>query len=161
MILQGQRKQSISYELNSPRLNVFSDVDVRAALEKILGSSGFRNSERMRRFLQVTVERTLEGATDQLKEFSLGHDVFDRGEEYDPRTDAIVRVEAKRLRKKLRAYYEGEGLLDKIVIEFYPGTYIPSFSPASAGIAAEAEQRLDPKTVAVLPFSNLSSSTLR
>ena len=56
-------------------------VDVRASLEKILGSSGFRNSERMCRFLRVTVERTLAGATDQLKEFSLGHDVFDRGEE--------------------------------------------------------------------------------
>jgi TolB-like protein/Tfp pilus assembly protein PilF len=159
VILQGQRKQVVSsgYELNSPRENVFSDLDVRAALKKILGSAGFRNSERMRRFLRVAVERTLDGATDQLKEFSLGHDVFDRGEGYDPRTDAIVRVEAKRLRKKLRAYYEAEGLLDKIVIEFYPGTYIPSFSPASAGIPAEAEQRLDPKTVAVLPFSNLSS----
>lgn len=111
----------------------------------------------MRRFLRVTVERTLNGATDQLKEFSLGHDVFDRGEDYDPRTDSIVRVEARRLRKKLRAYYEGEGLLDRIVIEFHPGTYIPRFSRPAAAVAAEAEKGLDPKTVAVLPFSNLSS----
>jgi TolB-like protein len=133
------------------------EVDVRAALEKILESAGFRNSARMCRFLRITVERTLAGATDQLKEFSLGHDVFDRGEGYDPRTDAIVRVEARRLRKKLRAYYEGEGLLDKIVIEFHPGKYVPSFSPATSGIAADARNRLDPKTVAVLPFSNLSS----
>jgi adenylate cyclase len=128
-------------------------------LEKILTSPGFRNSERMRRFLRTTVERTLDGATDQLKEFSLGRDVFDRGEDYDPRTDSIVRVEARRLRKKLRGYYEGEGLLDKTVIDFHPGKYIPAFSrktfelPAPAGI----EKCLDPKTVAVLPFSNLSS----
>ena len=138
-----------------------SDADIRMALEKILSSHGFRNSERMRRFLQTTVERTLDGAADQLKEFSLGRDVFDRGEDYDPRTDSIVRVEARRLRKKLRAYYEGEGLLDKIVIAFHPGKYVPGFSsatPASAAVkTAHADPPLDPKTIAVLPFTNLSS----
>ncbi len=134
-----------------------SDPDIRALLEKILGSPGFRNSERMRRFLRIAVERTLDGATDQLKEFSLGHDVFDRGQDYDPRTDSIVRVEARRLRKKLRAYHEGEGLLDKVVIQFHPGKYVPSFSLAASATPAEAEKGLDPKTVAVLPFSNLSS----
>jgi TolB-like protein/Tfp pilus assembly protein PilF len=126
-------------------------------LEKILSSGGFRNSERMRRFLRVTVERTLDGGADQLKEFSLGRDVFDRGEDYDPRTDSIVRVEARRLRKKLRHYYDGEGLLDKIIIEFHPGKYIPSFSAASPDALVETKPQLDPKTVAVLPFSNLSS----
>lgn len=134
-----------------------SEPEVRALLEKILASAGFRNSERMRRFLRITVERTLDGATDQLKEFSLGHDVFDRGRDYDPRTDSIVRVEARRLRKKLRAYYDGEGLLDKIVIQFPPGKYIPNFSLAAAATQADVEKLLDPKTVAVLPFSNLSS----
>ena len=151
MVLPRPRKQADSFTGSGA-----SEVDVRAAVEKILGSTGFRNSERMRRFLRVTVERTLAGATDQLKEFSLGHDVFDRGEGYDPRTDAIVRVEARRLRKKLRAYYEGEGLLDKVVIQFHPGKYIPSFSTGAA-IPATVENRLDPKTVAVVPFANLSS----
>src|SRR5580658_2408412 len=134
-----------------------SPVEVRALLEKILGSPGFRNSERMRRFLRIAVERTLDGQTDGLKEFSLGHDVFDRGDGYDPRTDSIVRVEARRLRKKLRAYYEGEGILDNIVIQFDPGTYVPAFRQDSRAIAVPAETILDPKTVAVLPFSNLSS----
>jgi TolB-like protein/tetratricopeptide (TPR) repeat protein len=157
--LSPPRKQAAKSgpEVDPPRLSDPSEGDVRAALEKILGSTGFRNSERMRRFLRITVERTLAGATDQLKEFSLGHDVFDRGEGYDPRTDAIVRVEARRLRKKLRSYYEGEGLLDKIVIQFHPGNYIPSFAPAAPGTPAETEKLLDPNTVAVLPFSNLSS----
>ena len=134
-----------------------SDHEVRTQLEKILASAGFRNSERMRRFLRTTVERTLNGATDQLKEFSLGHDVFDRGEGYDPRSDSIVRVEARRLRKKLRAYYDGEGLLDHIVIEFHSGSYVPTFSRASLASPAIKEKGLDRKTVAVLPFSNLSS----
>jgi len=108
----------------------------------------------MRRFLQLAVERTLDGTAEQLKEFALGHDVFDRGEDYDPRTDSIVRVEARRLRKKLHTYYQGEGLMDKTIISLHPGTYVPSFSrPASAAAATG----LDAKTVAVLPFSNLSS----
>ena len=134
-----------------------SSEEIRQQLEKILGSAGFRNSERMRRFLRITVERTLDGASDQLKEFSLGHDVFDRGEGYDPRTDSIVRVEARRLRKKLRTYYDGEGLLDKVAIQYHPGGYVPTFSRASHGAAEEEQKLLDPKTVAVLPFSNLSS----
>jgi TolB-like protein/Tfp pilus assembly protein PilF len=111
----------------------------------------------MRRFLRIAVERTLSGQTDQLKEFSIGHDVFDRGDDYDPRTDSIVRVEARRLRKKLRTYYEAEGLLDKIVIQLHPGKYIPTFSSASPGTPVAIENLLDTKTVAVLPFSNLSS----
>jgi TolB-like protein/Tfp pilus assembly protein PilF len=159
LVLSPPRKQAAKSgpEIDAPRPSDSSDGDVRAALEKILGSTGFRNSERMRRFLRTAVERTLAGATDQLKEFSLGHDVFDRGEGYDPRTDAIVRVEARRLRKKLRSYYDGEGLLDKVVIQFHPGKYIPSFVPAAPGTFVETEKRLDPKTVAVLAFSNLSS----
>lgn len=132
-------------------------TEVRAALEKILGSAGFRNSERMRRFLRAIVERTLDGATNQLKEFALGRDVFDRGEDYDPRTDSIVRVEARRLRKKLRTYYDGEGLLDKTIIEFPPGKYVPSFSQGRREETGDGEKPLDRKTVAVLPFSNLSS----
>ena len=132
-----------------------AEAEVRAELKKILGSAGFRNSERMRRFLRIAVERTLDGAPDQLKEFSLGRDVFDRGEDYDPRTDSIVRVEARRLRKKLRIYYEGEGLLSKVVIEFHKGKYVPSFTHRASG--GPAEKQLDPKTVAVLPFTNLSS----
>ena len=116
----------------------------------------------MRRFLRIAVERTLSGQTDQLKEFSIGHDVFDRGDDYDPRTDSIVRVEARRLRKKLRAYYEGDGMLDNVVIQFPPGKYVPTFSVAAfdepaAPPPAEPEKVLDPKTIAVLPFSNLSS----
>lgn len=131
-------------------------AEIRATLERILGSAQFRNSDRMRRFLRVTVERTLDGATQQLKEFSIGRDVFDRGEDYDPRTDSIVRVEARRLRRKLRLYYDGEGLLDPVIFEYHPGKYVPAFShrPSSA---ASSEKRLDSKTVAVLPFSNLSS----
>ena len=130
-------------------------AEISASLERILESDGFRNSERLRRFLRVTVEATLAGQGGQLKEYSLGRDAFDRGPDYDPRTDSIVRVEAQRLRRKLREYYETAGILDPVRIALHSGSYVPEFTRAQAASAPAAET-LDPNTVAVLPFLNLS-----
>src|SRR5579863_8780765 len=74
---------------------------VRAQLAAILKSKLFVQSDRLRRFLSLAVERTLAGEEDQIKEYTLGRDVFDRDHTYDPRVDSIVRVEARRLRVKL------------------------------------------------------------
>ena len=63
----------------------------------------------MVRFLRLAVERALAGQADELKEYLIGVEVFDRKASYDPRVDPIVRVEARRLRAKLKAYYEGDG----------------------------------------------------
>ena len=60
------------------------------------------------------VERTLAGEGDQIKEYMLGRDVFDRDHTYDPRVDSIVRVEARRLRVKLRQYYQELGAADPV-----------------------------------------------
>ncbi len=68
-----------------------------------MSSRAFVNSERICRFLRISVERALAGETDKLKEYAIGRDVFDRGEKYDPRIDSIVRVEARRLRSKLQS----------------------------------------------------------
>ena len=79
----------------------------------------------MVRFLRFTVERTLAGQADQLKEYLIGVEVFDRKPSYDPRVDPIVRVEARRLRAKLKAYYDGDGSADAVLIEFVSGGYAP------------------------------------
>lgn len=134
-------------------------AEVMAALDRVLASDGFRNSDRLRRFLRLTVEATLAGQAAQLKEYALGRDAFDRGPDYDPRTDSIVRVEAQRLRRKLREYYETAGRLDPVRIELHSGSYVPEFlrAPAAPEPSAETvETVLDPNTVAVLPFANLS-----
>jgi serine/threonine-protein kinase len=94
-------------------------------LEKILAHQLFSRSERMVRFLRLTVERALAGEADELKEYLLGVEVFDRKASYDPRVDPIVRVEARRLRAKLKAYYEGDGSADAVLIEFVSGGYAP------------------------------------
>jgi TolB-like protein len=114
---------------------------VRVQLGRLLASDGFSNADRMSRFLRYVVERTLAGEADQLKEYAIGLDVFDRKETYDPRLDSIVRVEAARLRSKVEEYYNRAGLDDPIVIRLRRGSYIPVFeeraiAPASApGVA--------------------------
>jgi hypothetical protein len=103
------------------------DTEVREELRRIVESEGFRRSAQMERFLTLAVERVLLGQTEELKEYALGRDVFLRGEDYDPRTDPIVRVEAQRLRRKLREYYESQGSNDPVVITLRSGSYAPIF----------------------------------
>ena len=104
-----------------------TEAEVRQQVQRIIESDVFRRSARMEQFLMVTVDRALRGHPEELKEYLLGRDVFNRGENYDPRTDAIVRVEAQRLRRKLREYYEFYGGNDPIIVECHPGSYVPSF----------------------------------
>ena len=132
-----------------------SPEEVRAQLAKILSDSTFVRSERLRRFLLMTVEKTLSGETADISEYTLGREVFDRNRDYDPRIDSIVRVEARRLRNKLDHYYRTAGSTDPIVIDIQQGSYVPRFRYTNAEPAAPA---VDPKTVAVLPFMNMSAA---
>ena len=95
---------------------------VRAALDRILASEAFASTARMSRLLRLVVERSLEGRADEIKEYVLGTEVFDRGPDYDPRLDAIVRVEARRLRTKLDEYYAGPGADDPVLVLIKRGT---------------------------------------
>src|ERR1051326_273265 len=77
---------------------------IRAQLGKILASDPFVRSVRMQRFLRFSVEHALSGSTEAAKEYLIGVEFFDRPADYDPRLDPIVRVEARRLRAKLKSY---------------------------------------------------------
>jgi len=66
------------------------------------GFAVFSLDGRLRRFLEYVVEKSLGGEENQLKEYTIGLAVFDRGADFDPRIDPIVRVEAGRLRHKLQ-----------------------------------------------------------
>jgi serine/threonine-protein kinase len=111
----------------------------------------------MRRFLSFTVEQRLQNRAEELKEYLIGLEVFDKKPDYDPRLDPIVRVEARRLRAKLKEYYEGEGKNDDLVVEFQKGSYVPQFHwrermPEPTRVDARAG------AMAVLPFANLGAS---
>jgi predicted ATPase len=100
-----------------------SPEGARDQLRRILESGTFANAPTLSRLLKHLVDRTIEGAAGQLKEYSIGVDVFDRGSSFDPRTDTIVRVQARRLRAKLRDYYSTHGRHDLVRIEVPTGRY--------------------------------------
>ena len=105
-----------------------SEESIRAALRKLSASPRFASSERLCRFLTFTVEETLAGKTGQLKETTLGAEVFGRKPDYDPRLDAVVRIEAVKLRARLKEYYDNEGRDDAVRIDLPKGGYVPAFS---------------------------------
>lgn len=109
------------------------EQDIRAEVERITASKGFASAARITKLLRYVVDKTLAGETDQLKEYSVGVEVFDRDSSYDPRIDSIVRVEAGRLRTRLDEYYNGEGAASPIRISLPRGGYVAAFGPAEAG----------------------------
>lgn len=130
--------------------------DVLEQMEKILRSKGFASSGRLSRFMRFTIGEALDGRASGLKEYVVGVQVFDRKPSYDPRTEPIVRVEARRLRSKLAKYYSGEGAADPVRIEYPLGSYTPVFHAGEeSALPAPAESAIH--TVAVLPFVNLSA----
>lgn len=104
-----------------------TDAEVRAQCDRILASKLFALSNRLKALLDFIVTAELEGRTDKLKEITLGVEVFDRDESFDPNIDSIVRVEVGRLRSKLREYYGSDGKLDPIRIDVPKGHYVPTF----------------------------------
>jgi TolB-like protein len=111
-----------------------SGDEIRRQLDRLLASPGFANAGRMSRFLKFVVEQTLAGEGERLKEYVIGVEVFDRDADYDPRVDAIVRVEAARLRTKLAEYYAGEGRGDPVVLSLPKGGYAPVIKLEQAAV---------------------------
>jgi len=135
--------------------------DVLAELDRVLASASFRASPQLSRFLRYAVECTLQGEGAQLKEYRLGVDVMGRPSSYDPRKDPIVRLEARRLRAKLREYYESEGRHDLVRIEIPKGGYAAAFF----AVTSREEQTADVSEPAVRPstqsYPGVEDSTSR
>jgi len=105
-----------------------SSVEVRAALDQVLASSEFRSSQRAHDFLQYVVEATLNGTAGNLKERTIGIDVFGRDASFEPSDDSTVRVKAGDVRKRLAVYYANpQGSRDRVVIDLPLGSYVPQF----------------------------------
>ena len=142
---------------------------IRDELSRILGSSIFVQSGRLSRFLRYTVETTLAGGAELLKEYSIGTEVYERKPPYHPSMDSIVRSEARRLRGKLREYYESVGKDDGVFIGFRLGSYVPVFSPNNrhnhnGSLRDDSRTKLFMQGLgirtAVLPFVNASGGEL-
>ncbi|MEQ1947020.1 MAG: hypothetical protein ABL995_07515 [Bryobacteraceae bacterium] len=105
---------------------------VEAELSRVLSSQTFQSAEGQRRFLRFVVEQTVAGLGNEIKEYSIGVEAFDRGQSFDPRLDNIVRAEARKLRVRLPKYYATEGAANPLRIEFPSRGYVPLFQYADS-----------------------------
>jgi len=150
---------------------------ISAQLDRILASDPFAQSQRRQSFLRFIVGETLAGRAERLKGYTVAVEVFDREKSFDPAIDPVVRIEAGRLRDKLRAYYADKGADDPIRIDLPKGTYAPLIEfrqaapldpPLAQGATSDGTTAgtlaLPPTTlidakpsIAVLPFVNMSA----
>ena len=94
-----------------------------AQIERLLNSHTFHSSEALRRLLKYLADKALHGEADQLKEYTIGLDALGKPATFDPRQDAIVRLQVSRLRQKLEEYYRTEGRSDPVVVDLPKGHY--------------------------------------
>ena len=145
-----------------------SEQAVRQELARLVQSPIFAQSDRLVRFLRFTIDHVVSGRADALKEYTIGTEVYDRKPPYHPSQDSIVRTEARRLRSKLKEYYEVEGKNDPVFIYFRPGSYIPVFRSREefGNDSTESFSRdglfIDQPgvSIAVIPFLDVSGSPL-
>jgi serine/threonine-protein kinase len=133
------------------------DKPVRDQLERILASATFKQVDRLKRFLSFIVLESIGGRSTELKEYVIGVHVFGKESSFDPRTDPIVRVQARRLRAKLARYYQEDGRGDEVIIDLPKGGYAPVFKPRELSVVAKRSitaTLVSRNTVSVLPFVN-------
>ncbi len=126
---------------------------ILAQLELLTRDEIFRSSKRSIAFLRYVVEETLKGSADQIKERTIGIEVFERSSSYDTNLDHIVRTAATELRKRLAIYYGDEKHRSEVRIGLVPGSYIPKFThPNHTNQAA-------PEPIALAPPAHDSNGT--
>jgi TolB-like protein len=161
-------RNSIAVSESSSK-DTISEEAIRDQLARLLESSLFIQSARLGRFLRFTVETTLAGEAQRLKEYLIGTEVYERRSSYHPSEDSIVRSEARRLRSKLKEYYESVGNDDPVFIYYRPGSYVPVFrlQPSHDSNIAVKDPALSELfserpgiRIAVLPFVDRSDGDL-
>jgi Malectin domain len=100
---------------------------LRSALTAVLASRTFSKNPRLLALLEYLCDRYFQGDTESIKEYNIATDVFGRSADFNQASDAIVRVEMHRLRKKLKEFYAGEGAEQPIEIVIQSGHYLPEF----------------------------------
>lgn len=143
---------------------------VRQELNRLCEDELFRDTTRVKRLLRYVTEETLQGRGDRLKGYTLGVEVFDRPEDFDPQSDTIVRVQAGQLRRRLELYYAGRGASNRVRISIPKGRYKPVFSihensgqdesvKNSSNVVKKPVLAVDPRPViAVMPLENLTNT---
>jgi hypothetical protein len=142
-------------------------LEQRAELKAVLESRGFTRAPTLAHLLAYLCEKVFAGKSSQIKEYSIGVEVFHRGPDFDQETDSIVRVEANRLRRRLTEFYEHEGAQHSLRIVIPIGQYVPKFERSPAPVPESSpspavERSFDPAAMVpdVQPATRTSRSIL-
>jgi hypothetical protein len=114
-------------QAESRTLSPEQNAAVLAELKAILADDSFSGSNRCRDFLEFVVRRALAGDYENLTERFIGVEIFGRAVNYETATDAIVRVRANDVRRRLAQYYSGQQSAGPVRIDLIAGGYIPEF----------------------------------
>jgi TolB-like protein/Tfp pilus assembly protein PilF len=117
---------------------------VREHLKVIIAGNAFAGSKRAQDFLQLIVEHALAGRFDSLRERMIGAEMFGRPINYDTANDAVVRVKATEVRKKLAQHYQESTRPPLVRIELPPGSYVPRFQWEAVEKPAESPAEVAP-----------------
>lgn len=170
-IIQEQLLDTVTPQQIKPDASV-----IREELERVLTSHHFQTSKRCQLFLRYAVEQTLSGRH-ELKERSIGIEVFDRSPTYDTNLEPVVRMTAGEVRKRLALYYQGAAKDSELRIELPVGSYVPRFHPVPEGhlqsgpedeaplsaipkILKNGDTPNDPLSPAVRPYRRLGALAL-
>jgi len=106
--------------------------DVRKTLAELLAWEEMQRSPQLARFLGYIVEQKLAGNEQNIKAYAIAVDVFGRSHDFDPQSDPIVRVQARRLRSLLERFYARADASAPVHIRLPVGRYVPDFEPVSS-----------------------------
>src|ERR1700704_1187697 len=97
-------------------------------IQRLVQSKAFKTSEVHRNLLNYLAEKSLAGTAQNLKEYTVGLDVFGKPATYDPRQESVVRMHVGRLRQKLTEYYRTEGQDDPVIVDLPKGAFTLTFT---------------------------------
>lgn len=131
-------------------------TDESVQVDRILQSEALHSSQALKHLLKFLSDKALAGEADQLKEYTIGLDVFDKPADYDPRKDATVRLHVSRLRQKLADYYQSEGQNDPILVSLPKGHFKLTWQAR----AIQTEQPKAESSAHVVPTKKFNATSL-
>jgi hypothetical protein len=126
-------------------------------LKEVIEGDAFKGSHRSGQFLQYIIDQAIAGHFDSLKERVIGMELFGRSASYDTGDDAIVRVTASDVRKRLLQHYGRYGANSEFRISLPSGSYIPEISRGSQSKVGTLDEIPEVRGAAIKPDA---SSTL-
>lgn len=120
---------------------------IQHALDQVLASPPFRNTQQCQNLLRYIVKHTLSGEDHLLRERVIGSEVFGRRPDYEPGEDPVVRLRAAEVRKRLAQFYQSTTAPPEIHIEIPPGSYRASFRCKDSATSLLHEPEPPPSTL--------------